>query len=182
MSTTDLTTTPETLQMATQAATMALGKAALLDQRMPAPDRNVVRAWAQALHRSLVTPAEAADAVLEHYRQPSPWPIMPGNVIDLVHSARRTRRERADVQHTRAQLAARRADPPRLPQRYDGIAAAELAAELAGAAFTVLPRWPETTCPWCDAHPGKPCTIAIAGKIRERETSHPSRLEAAEND
>jgi len=178
MTTTDLTTPPDVLRIVTQAAATALAKARLLDGRMPVAGPATVAAWAEIFLRTRVTPAEAAQAVAAYYAQPQPWPIMPGDVLDLVHSARRTQAERADVERTRAELVARRADPTPRPKRYDFIDAAELAAELAGHKLPAVPRWPETTCPWCEAHPGKPCTTAG----RERDTPHPTRLDAATGD
>lgn len=181
MTTTDLTTPTDVLRIVTEATAAALAKARLLDGRMPVAGPATVAAWAEIFVRTCVTPTEAAQAVAAYYAQPQPWPIMPGDVLDLVHSARRTQAERADVQRTRAELAARRADPPPRPQRYDGIDAAELAAELAGHKLPAVPRWPNHACPWpgCEAKPGKPCTTRGTTPL---SAPHPSRLDARNGD
>lgn len=164
---------PNVLRLVTLAATVALAKARLLDGRMPSPDPAVIAAWAEAFYRTRVTREEAAAAVIQHYRQPAPRPLMPGDVLDLVHSKRRTQAAHDDWPATRSQLAARRANPPQRLGRYAGIDLAEAAAEAAGHTLPAVPRWPATTCPHCDARPGQHCTTA--GNPIPRDRPHPSR-------
>ncbi|MBM4707853.1 hypothetical protein GS982_01745 [Rhodococcus hoagii] len=65
-------------------ATKALALAAVLDPRVPDFDEARVHAWADCFAGRDIFEAEALQAVRDHYSQPNPWPILPGNVIDRV--------------------------------------------------------------------------------------------------
>lgn len=65
-------------------AKAVLAKASAYDQRMPDPDVTVLEAWTEAFSGGGVWMAEALDAVAEHYRQPRPPRIMPGDVIAAI--------------------------------------------------------------------------------------------------
>lgn len=73
-----MTPTPE---RAAEIASFVLAKAAVLDHRTPQPDELVVEAWAESFVGQPVWMAEALRAVTEHYRQPDPSRLMPGDVL-----------------------------------------------------------------------------------------------------
>lgn len=64
-------------------AAAVLQRAVTLDHRIQvSPD--AVNAWADCFEDKWVWTEEAVRAVSDHYSQPSPFPIMPGDVLDRV--------------------------------------------------------------------------------------------------
>jgi hypothetical protein len=70
-------------------AKAVLAKASFYDSRMPTPDINVARAWAEVLGN--VALEDALAAVAGHYTAPAPERIMPGDVLAGVRKLRSQR-------------------------------------------------------------------------------------------
>lgn len=64
-------------------AAAVLARAVTLDHRMHVTPESV-QAWADCFDDRSIWTEEAVRAVSEHYSQPSPFPVMPGDVLDRV--------------------------------------------------------------------------------------------------
>lgn len=137
-------------------AKAVLGKASLLDPRMPGPDQGIAAAWAETLGN--VNRADALAVVTAHYQKPDAPRLMAGDVLAGVKRIRAERLravpssalEPADVdpsdveayQAARLALVRRIADgvplpePAQLPKRP--------VAELVASTAARLPRIPRS--------------------------------------
>lgn len=75
------------------ATTEVLELAALLDNRVAAPDKARIMAWSRQVARHSLPRDDMLDAVQAFYDRPGPQPVSVGDVID---GARRIKRDRID--------------------------------------------------------------------------------------
>jgi hypothetical protein len=75
-----------------ETAVVILGKASLFDSRIPQADKAVAQAWAEALGD--INTRDAVQAVIDHYNEPSPDRIVPGDVRARVRKIRADRVQR----------------------------------------------------------------------------------------
>jgi hypothetical protein len=165
-----------------QAVTEALKLAALLDPRMPNPDKATLIACAEQVQRHNFTDADLAggillDPVQDYYDRPSDRPI---GIGDIIAAARKIRQDRYQRQELEQIEAANDAMDARL---------APLIAELAEAKSIPDddeplryqrpgPRSPRlVACPWCKVGAGQPCYNPATK--RAFNGHHPARIDAA---
>lgn len=149
-------------------------------------DEATVRAWHEILHD--LPAQEAAQAVIEHYRESTKW-VMPSDIRKRVAAVRDAQRDRE--QHLALTAAMEEAAAQSFPVR-DGIrmVTESLAIrrktdpEQATRDAEQRSRARSVTCPWCKAGPYQPCVIPgiydERGNPQElKAPAHPSRVEAA---
>lgn len=134
-------------------AKSVLAKASFFDQAFAHPDMGILAAWTEAMGD--VNQADALAAVTEHYSQPGPRRIMPGDVIAIVKRIRADRVSRAvidvaeadaDPDDTGLYIAAKRAQTRRIANGEPEPARPELTARpvvaLLGETAAKLPHVP----------------------------------------
>ncbi|QRY62714.1 hypothetical protein JVX90_00100 [Gordonia sp. PDNC005] len=141
------------------AATAALGRAALFDDRITAGDTARIAAWAEAIEPFGIETPDALAAVTTHYQATNADTIRVGNLIAAARKIRGERAEREKGTQIAAQL------PPPDPQL----------AGLPIAGADGNPIWPayehynaiEIPCTTCGAQPEEACTNPITQTARK---------------
>lgn len=168
-----------------RAVTEALKLGALLDPRLPRPDKASIAAMAEQIERYRLNEADLLDAVRNYYDHPSDRPI---GIGDLITIARAIHQERALREHRAAEQAAEDAYDPALAARnktrLDEICASIGATRSVDEALkyqrpTFNPL--RVACPHCRASIGRLCTSGVNRMPLHHEPRyHDSRLRAAE--
>jgi hypothetical protein len=134
-----------------------------------------IAAWAAAL--ADIPASDAENAVLRHFRESDAF-LMPVHVRRLVKADREAAAERRAHEQLRAELAAIDAAPASLRGRWQLPGAHDDDDRDERRRVRAVP------CPYCQALPGKPCTIPGSANATSRPTvlqfvGHPSRIERA---
>lgn len=145
---------------------MLLAAAMAYDNRKPGDA--AVLAWMEAATRARWTFPSALEAIHQHYATSTEF-LMPGHITARVRAAREEEALRE------AARALPPVDDPDAPARHQRIVRSILGEPDEQAERESTAR--RVGCGHCGAPPGRPCTT---NGVR-RATSHPSRIDAAQN-